>query len=562
MELSIKDFLNANLQIQTRCKTPSPRLLFGSIVGCSAFTQICLPSLAELANIIPASDSGKGVETQTGKQEDVTACDASISCPTVYVDSVEFSSIPDDGENRNFNTLDKIPTLDELTDVKPTDWAYQALKTLMERYGILSAYPDSKFRGNQEMTRYEFAAGLAITIDKVEDLVANAIGDEYIRQDAITLRRLQKQYRVVLDELQQRIDKTELKAATIQAQQFSTTTKLQGQQIVVVSGGSSAANTLVSRTRLNLLTSFQPQDLLVTQLESGNNGGDAVAQEQRDGLNYLGTAGLFANAGGLEYSDVDSQLRLRRLSYTFHTQKDLEVTIGAKISPRDFIDKNSYANNEAADFSSGAFLNNPLIVQNQIDREGGAGAVVVWNPSPKLIMRSLYVAKNGNQPNQGISGDGHQATVEVEYNPNQKLRLKLQYTNAQVNDTDINAVGLNTEYNLNKETGIFGRFGIGTYQGFNTAINRNFDATPISWSVGVTRRNVVIPGTLAGVAVGQPFITSSLSNSTQTNFEAFYNLQLNENISVTPVFSVVTNPDNDKNNGTIWQSSLRTVFSF
>ncbi|AFY99753.1 iron uptake porin [Calothrix sp. PCC 6303] len=562
MELSIKDFLKAGLQIQTRCKTPSPQLLFGSIVGCSAFSQLCLPSLAELANIIPASDSEKGVETQIQGQQDVTSCHTSISCPTVDVESVEFSSIPDNGENTNFNALDKIPTVDELTDVKPTDWAYQALKTLMERYGILSAYPDSKFRGNQQMTRYEFAAGLAITIDKVEDLVANAIGDEYIRQDAITLRRLQKEYRVVLDELQRRIDQTELKAATIQAQRFSTTTKLQGQQIVGVSGGSSAANTLVSRTRLNLLTSFQPQDLLVTQLESGNNGGDAVAQEQREGLNYLGTAGLLANAGGLQYSDVDSQLRLRRLSYSFRPQKDLEVTIGAKISPRDFIDKNSYANNEAADFSSGALLNNPLIVQNQIDREGGAGGVVVWNPSPKLIMRSLYVAKNGNQPNQGISGDGHQATVEVEYNPSQKLRLKLQYTNAQVNDTDINAVGLNTEYSLNKETGIFGRFGIGSYQGFNTAINRDFDATPISWSVGVTRRNVVIPGTLAGVAVGQPFITGDLGNSTQTNFEAFYNLQLNDNISVTPVFSLVTNPDNDKSNGTIWQSSLRTVFSF
>jgi hypothetical protein len=555
MELSIKDFWKASLQ--TRCKAPSPRLLFGGIVGCSTFTQLCLPSLAELA--IPPSNSEEGVKTQTGNQENLS-CDASISCPTVDVDSVEFSTVSDgENANMNLNALDKLPTVDELTDVKPTDWAYQALKTLMERYGILSAYPDKKFRGNQEMTRYEFAAALSLTIDKIEDLLANAIGDEYIRQDAITLRRLQKEYRVVLDELQQRIDKTELKAATMQAQQFSTTTKLQGQQIVGVSGGSSAANTVISRTRLNLLTSFQPQDSLVTQLESGNNGGDAVSQEQREGLNNLGTAGLFANAGGLAYSDVDSKLRVRRLSYTFHPQENLEVTVGAKISPRDFVDKNSSANNEAMDFSSGLFLNNPLIVQNQIDREGGAGAVVVWKSSPKLIMRSLYITKD---PNQGVSGDGHQATVEVEYNPSQKLRLKVQYTNAEVNNTDINAVGLNTEYRLNRDIGIFGRFGIGSYQGFNTAINQNFDANPISWSVGVTKRNVVIPGTLAGVAVGQPFITGNLGNSTQTNFEAFYNLQLNENISVTPVFAVVTNPDNDKSNGTIWQSSLRTVFSF
>jgi carbohydrate-selective porin OprB len=75
-------------------------------------------------------------------------------------------------------------------------------------------------------------------------------------------------------------------------------------------------------------------------------------------------------------------------------------------------------------------------------------------------------------------------------------------------------------------------------------------------------RNVVVPGTLAGIAIAQPFVTNDIGNATQTNFEAFYNFQLSDNISVTPIFSVVTNPDNNKDNGTIWQSTLRTVFSF
>ncbi|HBB32401.1 MAG TPA: hypothetical protein DC064_11540, partial [Cyanobacteria bacterium UBA9273] len=42
----------------------------------------------------------------------------------------------------------------------PGDWAYEALRSLVERYGCIAGYPDGTFRGNRAMTRYEFAAGL------------------------------------------------------------------------------------------------------------------------------------------------------------------------------------------------------------------------------------------------------------------------------------------------------------------------------------------------------------------------------------------------------------------
>lgn len=483
---------------------------------------------------------------------------------TIAVDTVDNL---DPNRDRSSDGLIVLPSVAELSDVQPSDWAYQALKSLVERYGIVSGYSNRKFRGNQAMTRYEFAAALAATINKVEDLLANAIGDEYVRQDAITVKRLQNEYASVLKELRERIDFTEYKAAEVEANQFSVTSKLQGQQVVGFTGGSSASNTVVSRTRLNLLTSFDKKDLLVTQLESGNDGGDAVGQEQRENINLLGSNGVFANAGGLAYTDVESKLKLRRLYYQFRPTDDLAIAVGAKMSPRDFIDKNSYANNESLDFSSGAFLNNPLIVQNQIDRTGGAGAAVTWNPqNSQFILRGLYIAANANQPStnpdRGLFGDSHQASLEAEYNPSSQLKLRLQYTNALVNNIDINALGINAEYSLNRNAGVFGRLGIGSYEGFNTTLNRDFIAHPLSWSVGVGLRNIVIPGTLAGIAIAQPFVTGDVGNATQTNFEAFYNLQLSDNISVTPIFSIVNNPDNDKDNGTIWQSTLRTVFSF
>jgi hypothetical protein len=459
-------------------------------------------------------------------------------------------------------------SVSQLSDVMPTDWAYQALRSLMEKYGVISGYADGTFRGNRPISRYEFAAALAATLDKVESLIGDTLSDRYIQEDMIVLRRLQKEFRSALDDLQQRVDGLEARSSELQAHQFSTTTRLHGEAIIALTDGTDANKTVVSRSRLTFSTSFNQKDLLVTQLEAGNNGGDAIGLAQKEEENLLGTSGVIANRGGLDYAEVESDVKLRRLHYTFRPSQDLAVTVGAKMSPRDFIDRNKYANNEAVDFSSSFFLNNPLIVQNQIDRNGGAGAAVQWNPGDgQFTVRSLYIAADANQPNSsstegGFFGDRYQASVEAEYSPSDKLALRLQYTNALINNTDINAFGFNAEYTFNRNTGIFGRVGFGNYNGNNTAINEDLDLHPVTWAVGVGFRNLLLPGTVAGVAIGQPFVSEDLGNATQTNFEAFYNLQISDNLSVTPTFSLVTNADNDSSNGTLWQTTLRTVFSF
>ncbi len=457
------------------------------------------------------------------------------------------------------------PSVDQLSDVKPTDWAYQALKALVERYGVLSGYKDNTFRGDRPLSRYEFTTILLATLNNL-DRLAEDITDEYIKSDAIIVRRLQTEFAAALKELRLRTHLIEQRANRLQAQGFSLTTKLQGQSIVAFTDGSQASTTVINRTRFSLNTSFQGEDLLVTQLEAGNNGADAITKSQQENLNLLGTDGLIANGGGLDIVGVESSLRLRRLYYSFRPFQDVEMTVGAKMSPRDFIDRNSYANNEAVDFSSSFFLNNPLIVQNQIDTVGGAGIAIVWHPeNSQLFGRSLYIAGDGDQTdgnNGGLFGDRYQASVELEYLVSDRLSLKLQYTNALVNNTDINAFGINAEYALNQNTGIFTRLGFGSYQGFNTAINEDLDLHPLTWSLGLGLRNLFIPSSVAGIAVGQPFVTNGLGNGTQTNFEVFYNLSLKENFSITPTFSLVINSDNDRSQDTIWQTTLRTVISF
>ena len=84
--------------------------------------------------------------------------------------------------------LGQVTSVSQLSDVKPTDWAFQALQSLVERYGCIAGYPDKTYRGNRAMTRYEFAAGLNSCMDRVNDLIAASTADMAKKEDLATLR--------------------------------------------------------------------------------------------------------------------------------------------------------------------------------------------------------------------------------------------------------------------------------------------------------------------------------------------------------------------------------------
>ena len=77
-----------------------------------------------------------------------------------------------DGTTNGVDKLDQVTSVSQLTDVSPTDWSFQALQSLVERYGCIVGYPDRTYRGNRALTRYEFAAGLNEFLDRVNELIA------------------------------------------------------------------------------------------------------------------------------------------------------------------------------------------------------------------------------------------------------------------------------------------------------------------------------------------------------------------------------------------------------
>lgn len=173
--------------------------------------------------------------------------------------------------------LAQVTSVSELSDIQPTDWAFQALQSLIETYGCIEGYPDRTFRGNQTLTRYEFAAGLNSCLNQVLALTDGGAG--LSPENLATLQRLQEEFTDELRAIRGRVDELEAEVASLAATQFSTTTKLSGQAIfslTTATGGADNEGTGLAfnnRLRLNFNTSFSGSDLLIVGLQSYGYGG-------------------------------------------------------------------------------------------------------------------------------------------------------------------------------------------------------------------------------------------------------------------------------------------------
>jgi hypothetical protein len=238
----------------------SPAVL-GATLLVSA-TAIAAPNTA--TEVSPVENQGTTQVTQQPEILAQTANDAKV------LDQVKRYS------NEGNTSQSQVTSVSQFSDVQPTDWAFQALQSLVERYGCIAGYPNGTYRGNRALTRYEFAAGLNACLDRVNELIATATADLVTKQDLATLQRLQEEFSAELATLRGRVDSLEARTAELEANQFSTTTKLVGEAIFAVSDAfgdrtGEANNTVFQdRVRLGLQTSFTGRDVLTTRLSAGN----------------------------------------------------------------------------------------------------------------------------------------------------------------------------------------------------------------------------------------------------------------------------------------------------
>ncbi len=371
------------------------------------------------------------------------------------------------------NSIGQVTSVSQFSDVQPTDWAFQALQSLVERYGCIAGYPNGTYRGNRALTRYEFAAGLNACLDRVNELIATATADLVTKEDLATLQRLQEEFSAELATLRGRVDALEARTAELEANQFSTTTKLVGEAIFVLSepfGNNAAissatlranpraasrnldANTTFSeRIRLTLNSSFTGKDQLQIRLQAGN----VIANNSPN----IGNASTGTNMSRLIFeNDTSNNLQAEKINYAFDLTSAVRVKVDAN-NGEFWENINNFSPNFAST-SRGAISRygrfSPIFRQGQ----GGAGATISLNPKGALSASVGYLAggRNNTASNpldrNGFFDGNYAALAQVAFKPTPRFNIGLTYARTYQNGVrTVNGVTSGSGISMFESTG-------------------------------------------------------------------------------------------------------------
>ena len=326
-----------------------------------------------------------------------------------------------------------LTSVSELSDVQPTDWAFQALRSLIERYGCISGDADSLYRGEQVLSRAEFAAGLNACLDQIrEHLTENAAAPD-VQAALATLQRLQTEFASELLALSNQISALESRTDALAAQQFSMTTKLRGEVLFGLSGAfgdekarsdldstdaaDEISNNLVftDRVRLILDTSFTGEDLLRLRLQAGST------------PNLRDATGTTMSRLGFD-GNTERDIILNQLYYRFPVGRSAEVTMMASGTLFDVVDTvNPLLGFDSRGSISAFGLRSP-IYREEI---GATGAGISYDISPDVNLALVYLAGEANNSASGLFGGSYTALGQVTLRPTSDLTVGLTYTRSR-----------------------------------------------------------------------------------------------------------------------------------
>jgi len=498
-----------------------------------------------------------------------------------------------------------VTSVSQLSDVKPTDWAFTALQSLVERYGCIAGYPDRTFRGKQATSRYEFAAGLNACLDKINEIISAGLADKVSKEDLATLQKLQEEFAAELATLRGRVDALDAKVTKLEAQQFSTTTKLRGEAIFGLAAASDGldepatanndftdrTNTIFSyRVRLNLDTSFTGKDLLRTRLQASN-----TPNLTTDGLTPASGLGS-GNSTRLSFESgtPNNSFEINRLFYRFPIGDNFTAYVAPIGAPEDVISPLNPLESDSQGTISRFGRFSPLIrIASRSGPTGATSGLTVagfdWKFTKDANLQVAYSASNAAAAvgAGGVTGGDTKIAAQLVYRPSDNLTLGVGYANAYTVGNSLGS-GLNQDGNIAATNAISGiktdtvvgsliwditkKFTFNTWGSYIFASNTGDGTTPISatltsWMAGFSGKDLFSEGDLAAIMFGQPLYTSSASPApvgltTPYHLEAFYRFRVSKNISITPGVFFVFNQNSVSANGTATVGVIRTTFSF
>ena len=476
-----------------------------------------------------------------------------LATPVVLISSVAWGS-----EIAENDDLAQVTSVSQLSDVQPTDWAFSALQSLVERYGCVAGYPNGTFRGNRAMTRYEFAAGLNACLDRINELIATSTADLVQKEDLLPIQRLQEEFTAELATLRGRVDAVENRAEILESQQFSTTTKLSGEAIFaitdVLSGDSDPfgvgvprnSTIFANRVRLNLVSSFTGQDELKIRLQAGS-----TPHPQRAGGFRYGADPFIASLGSRqttpeggqtfnqEFPDQAGSVELGTVSYKFPVSKKLRATVFANRGEHVDYLPNVFSTFNDEDGGSGSL--STFAQYSPIYRivSQGAGLGLNYELSSGINLTLGYLAPNAESPENltpdsrngttagGFFNGRYSALAQLTIQPSRNLAFGLTYLNGYTAGTptflnDVGTISANSSSlisdNARREINAYGVAGLWrvspkfavnswfmyTNQQGRSAGTENESADVYSYAIALAFPDLGKNGNLGGIVVGVP----------------------------------------------------------
>ncbi len=519
---------------------------------------------------------------------------AETNTTSLFANNDPYKSIQlDTASTEPETTAQNVTSVSQLSDVKPTDWSFTALQSLVERYGCIAGYPDRTFRGKQATSRYEFAAGLNACLDKINEIISAGLADKVSKEDLATLQKLQEEFAAELATLRGRVDALDAKVTKLEAQQFSTTTKLTGEVIVSATAGTAGSKnsnvTLSNRTRLVLNTSFTGKDLLRTRLETSNNLVAASSSTTGSLANLLGTNTVRIGPGAVV---TDNSFALSLLDYKFPA---FDNKVSLYIAPRSFPDEFFTVLSPVASNGQGSISRfgrfDPLM------RIAGTTSLFGfdWSITDKVRLQAGYGSSDPASAapggSTGLFGGSTIALVQLLLKPADNLDTSITYANTYhqsgaTTGTSSLGTGLTSNESISGVTGSIRANSIAgnlawkitpklTFHTWGTvifadAVNASASTTFTSWITGLTVNDLFSEGSAGSILFGQPINRTSVSgaatlgtvNTTPYHLELFYRYRISKNISITPGVFWVFNPEGVSANPTATVGVIRTTFTF
>lgn len=543
--------------------------------------------------------------------------------PKIDSSSAENDPIASPQENSSESESDpmgQVTSVSQLSDVQPTDWAFQALQSLVERYGCIAGYPDGTFNGNRAMTRYEFAAGLNACLDRITELIAASTADLVTEDDLSILQRLQEDFAIELADIKSRIDALEARTAELEGNQFSTTSILFGSIRTQFSNYFEAEGDPQSTYQYNAyiahITSFTGRDQLITAM-------GIVNSERAEDLAFT-NQGRIVGATREGATDVqgsgntDDIVRLIGLEYRFPITQKFAANV---ILANRFVFNQLFLRQFVPYYAPGqgpvsAFAETPPVFY----LGAGAGIALFYEIFDGAVLSGTYLATFADSPgdDRGLFNGDYVANVILNYAPSPKLFLQLVYQHGYFgtsfcpvdnpltppscgnfgfhNGQPFRGNGFIGTSLANKfdDAGIFfpdasevasnaytisGYYeilpgvligGVGTF--INARLINRGDAKIWSWSVQAAFPDLFQPGDQGGLILGmEPTLTGlrskgewigTFENDTSLHIEAYYKFRINDNIAITPSVIWITSPNQDHDNDDIVIGGIRTSVEF